>query len=185
MIAEPKSRLKVWLNRFLSGLIAIVLFVAGTAAYQVRTVQSGSMDPAFQTGSIIFTKNAVDSGKLERGEVITYRSGSGSTVTHRIVDVHRSDGLTMYKTKGDSNNAADLYLVPEDYIEGVYTGVTIPYAGYAVHFLNRGNQLNGIFLLIGAVLLVYALFLLAVGWRQTKEESGILNREVPAKEGRK
>lgn len=80
-------------------------------------VLSGSMEPTFDAGALIFIKD-VDVEDLEVDDVICYLS-SGTAITHRIYSVS-DDGEITFVTKGDANNAVDRSTVSEDQIEGKY-----------------------------------------------------------------
>jgi len=69
-------------------------------------VQSGSMEPAIHTGSVVMVKPASD---YKIGDVITFGevSKTKAPITHRIYDIKVVDGNPVYITKGDANNAPD------------------------------------------------------------------------------
>ncbi len=85
-------------------------------------VLSGSMSPAFETGSMIFVRET-DTTKLKVGDIICYMSGE-SAVTHRITEVVNKGGEISYITKGDANNAPDRIPVNPEAVEGVYLNST-------------------------------------------------------------
>lgn len=101
-------------------------------------VQSGSMEPAIRTGSLVFvTKipaNAIGVDYVEN-DIITFRSGQ-ELVSHRIVNVfHRVDGK-YFQVKGDANNTVDSGLVSERDVVGK-VNFTIPYVGRFVNFVKQ------------------------------------------------
>ncbi|MBT2661854.1 signal peptidase I [Bacillus sp. ISL-45] len=114
--------------------------------YQLKTVLSGSMEPTFQTGSIIVVKKTANSESLKKGDVVTFKSGPYSLITHRIKDVIQKDGKLMYQTKGDNNKHADMNALLHENIVAKYTGITIPYLGYLMNF--AGSSKGAIFFLI-------------------------------------
>lgn len=120
-------------------LICVIAFLAIALAgvrligWDVYVVLSGSMEPVYKTGSIIYLDD-VDVNTLEKGDVITYQVSSDTMVTHRIVEVVEQDGQTMYRTKGDANDVEDGSLVPQSQIVGSPV-FTIPYLGYLVKFI--------------------------------------------------
>lgn len=97
------------------------------------TVLSGSMEPTYHTGSVIYVKSA-DADALEVGKPITFYLSGKTVATHRIIEVVEEDGSVRYRTKGDANDIADGSLVdPEDIIG---TPVfSIPYLGYALSYI--------------------------------------------------
>ena len=90
-------------------LLAIALVGVRLVGIQVFTVLSGSMEPAYHVGSLIYVKE-VDYKQLQPGDVITFMLDENTVATHRIVEVvpDEEDPETLrYRTKGDANNAAD------------------------------------------------------------------------------
>nr|WP_257009127.1 signal peptidase I [Bacillus sp. 7884-1] len=126
------------------------------AGYQVKAVLSGSMEPAFQTGSIIAIQLKDKHSSYEKGDVITFQM-EGKLITHRITDVKKQNGQTVYKTKGDNNDGVDRWTVTQQNIIGMYKGFTIPYVGYALNYSSSkvGSALllfiPGLLLLISAI----------------------------------
>ena len=72
-------------------LFAIVLVGFKIFGYQIYTVMSGSMEPVYHVGSLIYVKE-VDTDTLEKGDVITFMADEDTVVTHRIDEiVHETD----------------------------------------------------------------------------------------------
>lgn len=69
--------------------------------YQVYEVQSGSMDPTLPVKSLIIAKKYDTNRLLTKGDIITFEH-DGTTITHRIIEVHNVDGQISYTTKGDN-----------------------------------------------------------------------------------
>lgn len=120
--------------------------------YQVKVVLSGSMEPTFQTGSIISIKLRNNHSTYQKGDVITFRKDK-ELITHRIIDIQKVSGKVLYKTKGDHNNAPDLWEVSKENIVGQYTGFTIPYIGYAMDF-TKSKKAGALLLIVPGILLV-------------------------------
>lgn len=105
-------------------------------------VQSGSMEPTYYTGDLLFVKAQSD---YSAGDIVVYQS-EGILVVHRVIEI---DGGTV-TTQGDANNVPDK---PFDAscIKGSVVG-RIPGVGYVIDFFKTPL---GILLLVGgAVLLV-------------------------------
>jgi signal peptidase I len=167
-----KGKLGKWLNWIISFILMVTLIGVASLVivtkfsggepevfgYQIKTVLSGSMEPDIQTGSIIAVKTVEDGSKFKKGDVITFMADENKLVTHRIIDVKKTKNGVAYTTKGDNNNAADSSPVLADNVVGEYTGVTIPYLGYAASFAQSPN--GSVFLLIvpGILLLCYGGF---------------------------
>lgn len=132
---------KIW-NIFTSLLVAVVLVLAILLAgvklvgLQPLTVLSGSMEPAYHVGSVIYVKKA-DYRKLEAGDVITFMLDEDTLATHRIVEVvpdEESPEVIRYRTKGDANEAEDGRLVYYKNVVGTPV-FTIPGLGYLAAFI--------------------------------------------------
>ena len=86
---EEKIR-KVWsifTTLIVMAAIVLAMLLVGLrfVGFQIYTVLSGSMEPAYQTGSLIYVRE-VDTDELRTGDVITFRlSGSVAkyTIAHR------------------------------------------------------------------------------------------------------
>nr|WP_317283096.1 signal peptidase I [uncultured Sellimonas sp.] len=79
---------------FLSGVILLVLAVlAGILiipklmGYEEMAVLTGSMEPKYPVGSLIYVKEE-NPENLKVGDVITYRLSEDTVVTHRIVEIN-------------------------------------------------------------------------------------------------
>lgn len=121
---------------FVLTALAFALLFLGTRVdflgYQVKVVQSGSMEPAIGVGSIVVV---APSPAYRLGEVITFNVGTRRSVpvTHRIVEVKQEGTRTAYLTKGDANEEADSNAVAARDVIGK-VALTIPYVGYLIDF---------------------------------------------------
>ena len=135
-------------------LLAILLVGARVIGLQVFTVLSGSMEPTYHTGSLIYVKE-VDTSDLEMGEVITFMLNEDTVATHRIVEVvpdETDSSVIRFRTKGDANNAEDGSLVHYKNVIGTPI-FTIPYLGYVANYI---QSTPGMYVAIaaGAILLL-------------------------------
>ena len=78
---------------FLSGILLIVLealagilIIPKVMGYEEMAVLTGSMEPKYPVGSLIFVKEE-NLEKLQVGDVITYRLSGDTVVTHRVVEM--------------------------------------------------------------------------------------------------
>ncbi len=116
-------------------ILAVLLWGFKLLGMEVLVVQSGSMEPAYHVGSLVYVKN-VDASELEVGDVITFDLGGGVRGTHRIIEVVEENDALAFRTKGDANEAADNNLVlPEDIIGKVK--FTIPYLGFVITYIQQ------------------------------------------------
>ena len=67
-------------------ILAILLVGVRLAGFRVFTVLSGSMEPTYHVGSLIYVKD-VDYRQLEAGDVITFMLDENTVATHRIIQV--------------------------------------------------------------------------------------------------
>lgn len=100
-------------------LLAVLIFV-GTKLLGIKmfTVLSGSMEPEYPTGSLIFVQEA-ETDELKEGDVITFLLSETTTATHRIIEViDDGDGTLSFRTKGDANEIEDAKPVHEENVIG-------------------------------------------------------------------
>lgn len=90
--------------------------------YRLYIVQTGSMIPTFEVGSIIVSKAPQDPSSLSVGDIVTFTTQAGVVVTHRIIErVYDDTGFIGYRTKGDNPiNSPDVDLLKPDQIIAVY-----------------------------------------------------------------
>ncbi len=122
----------------LAVLLAILLGGIRLFGIQPYTVLSGSMEPTYHVGSLIYVKE-VDYQELESGDVITFMLSEDTIATHRIVEVvpDETDATVLrYRTKGDANDAEDANLVHYKNVIGSPI-FTIPYLGYVADYVQN------------------------------------------------
>lgn len=127
-----------WIIVAAAVLLAVLLAGVRIMGLRVYTVLSGSMEPTYHVGSLIYVRN-VNYKKLEAGDVITYMAGEDVIVTHRIVEVipDPEDPETIrFQTKGDANDSADATPIHYKNIIGSPL-FTIPYLGYLSDYIQR------------------------------------------------
>ncbi|RJX27992.1 MAG: signal peptidase I [Dethiobacter sp.] len=145
----------------------------GVAGYQMLIVISGSMNPTFDTGSVVFVR-PMDPKNLAAGDIITFKGSGGSDklTTHRIVDVHTEDGLG-FTTRGDANNVNDPNIVPARNVVGKVV-LAIPYAGYLFNYVQTKEGYIALILIPGVLIIFTELYKLLKYARQVdkKESTG-------------
>ena len=112
--------------------LAIILVLLRMRGFGAYTVLSGSMEPEYRVGSLVYIK-PVDIADLAEGDVISFSVNNSTIVTHRIVEVVEkvdSDGeeSTYFRTKGDANTDVDGSLVHENNVLGQLV-FSIPFVG--------------------------------------------------------
>ena len=134
---------KIW-NVFTTILVAVVVLFAVAlvgarlVGLHVFTVLSGSMEPAYHTGSLIYVKE-VDYTEIEAGQVITFMLDEDTVATHRVVEVVPDEtdaSVLRYRTKGDANDVEDGSLVHYKNVIGTPV-FTIPYLGYVANYIQN------------------------------------------------
>uniref|UniRef100_A0A7S3M735 Signal peptidase complex catalytic subunit SEC11 n=1 Tax=Spumella elongata TaxID=89044 RepID=A0A7S3M735_9STRA len=118
------------------------LMVVTKSESPVVVVLSGSMEPAFQRGDILFLTNQDD--PIRAGEIVVFKiKDRDIPIVHRVMKVHeKEDGSVEVLTKGDNNRVDDrglyapgqLWLQRED-ILGRAKG-TLRYLGMVTIILN-------------------------------------------------
>jgi signal peptidase I len=167
-------RIKKMINNTLSSIMLVIFILLVVAVvlskasggepaffgYQIKSVLSGSMEPGIQTGSIVALKPGGDMNRFTKGDVITFRNEENLLITHRVVEatMNNATGEAMYRTKGDNNDAPDMNPTSSTNVVAEYTGVTVPYVGYAMNF--AVSKAGSVVLMIvpGLMLLLYALY---------------------------
>ena len=139
-------------------LLAVALVGVRLAGIRTFTVLSGSMEPNYHVGSLIYVKK-VDPAAIQPGQVITFMLDENTVATHRVVEVvpDEDDPSTLrFRTKGDANDAEDGTLVHYKNVVGTPV-FTIPYLGY---FSNWITHAPGKYIAItAAVVFLILLFL--------------------------
>ena len=135
-------------------VLAVLLVGARLVGFQVFTVLSGSMEPTYHTGSLIYVKD-VDYTEIEAGQVITFMLDEDTVATHRVVEVvpDETDSTVLrFRTKGDANDAEDGSLVHYKNVLGSPV-FSIPKLGYLANFIQNPP---GMYIAIsaGAILLL-------------------------------
>jgi len=119
------------------------LMVVTGSESPIVVVLSGSMEPAFHRGDLLFLTN--DNTKPIRvGEIVVFKIKDREIpIVHRVIKVHeKEDGYVKFLTKGDNNNVDDrglyapgqLWLEKKDVV-GRANGF-LPYIGIVTILMN-------------------------------------------------
>lgn len=117
--------------------------------YKVLQVVSGSMEEVFKVGDVILIKETKQED-IKKGDIITYKKEN--YITHRIVEMNKTNDTMYYTTKGDSNNVNDTEKVKYEEIEGKYITKFVC-IGYLINFL---NTTEGFIILVSLPIIVIA-----------------------------
>lgn len=166
-------------------LMAILLVGVRVCGLQPLYVMSGSMEPAFHVGSLIFVQKT-DPAEIRVGDPITYTiNKDGDYSTHRVIDIaifetgsrqvidengrpvlneagelayeeyQLEETCYYFYTKGDANESADGVPVYYKNVVGI-PRMTIPYLGYLAHWLQTPKgRILGISIALVVVILTF------------------------------
>lgn len=135
-------------------LLALLLVGARVVGLQVFVVLSGSMEPTYHTGSLIYVKK-VDPYTIQEGQPITFMMSETTVATHRVVGIvpdEEDPTVIRFRTKGDANDTEDGGLVHYKNVIGRPV-FSIPYLGYVADYIQHPPG-RYVALSAGAVLLL-------------------------------
>ena len=119
-------------------LAAVLLVGTRLTGMHAYTVLSGSMEPTYHVGSLVFVKS-VDASEVRAGDPITYLVAEKQVVTHRCVEVlpdPDDPDVLRFRTKGDANNTEDGSLVHSSNLIGKPV-FSIPLLGFAANYIQN------------------------------------------------
>lgn len=162
---------KIW-NVVSTCLVVLIVFCAvflvgsRVLGYQVFNVISGSMEPTYSVGDLIYVKE-VDVNEIEVGTPITFVLNEDLVVaTHRVVEIDAEN--QHFYTKGDANDTADASPVHFNNVIGV-PKFAIPKLGYVSDFVQNPP---GTFIAVGVcAALIIIVFVPDMVGKKKKEES--------------
>lgn len=126
----------------------------------IVVVLTGSMEPAFQRGDVLFLWNRQSQNNV--GDVVVYETNQKDIpIVHRVVREHHNDKKQFILTKGDNNPVDDLSLygrkknyLSQDDIVGTVKGY-VPKVGYITILLTENQYFRfGIFGLMALLTLL-------------------------------
>ncbi|KAI1074046.1 microsomal signal peptidase 18 kDa subunit [Whalleya microplaca] len=127
----------------------------------IVVVLSGSMEPAFQRGDLLFLWNRNLAAETDVGEIVVYNvKEKDIPIVHRVVRKFGTGEHARLLTKGDNNAADDteLYARGQDYLErmDIIGSVVayIPFVGYVTIMLSEHPWLKTVLLGIMGLLVV-------------------------------
>lgn len=158
-----KTVRKIWNTVTTVLLVLFVLLVMALVGVRLiglkpYAVLSGSMEPSYHVGSLIYVKE-VDYRELEVGDPISYMLSQDTVVTHRIVEIlpdETDPEVLRFFTKGDANENPDAASVHCRNIIGKPV-FSIPYLGYVSNYIQNPP---GIYVAVAAAALLIMLVFL-------------------------
>lgn len=168
---QVKPLKKIW-NVISTALVVLIVlcavFLMGSRllGYQVFNVISGSMEPEYSVGDLIYVKE-VDPYEIEVGDPITFVLNEDLVVaTHRVVEIDAEN--QHFYTKGDANETADASPVHFNNVIGV-PQFSIPLLGYVSDFIQNPP---GMYITVAAsVVLIVVVFLPDMVGKKKKDEN--------------
>lgn len=147
----------------LLGILLISTLVSIPGNFEVKIVQSGSMEPAIKTGSIVIVK-PVELYKI--GDIITFGKDTRDQIptTHRIIEMKVVGGELRFITKGDANDDRDNREVKESEIIGKVL-FDVPFVGF---ILDMAKKPIGFAILIGVPALAIISDEIMKIWKEAK-----------------
>ena len=149
-------------------VVVFAVFPMGTRlmGYQVFNVVSGSMEPTYSVGDLLYVKE-VDPDGIKVGDPITFVLNEDLVVaTHRVIEIDAEN--RHFYTKGDANDTADAAPVHFNNVVGV-PQFSIPLLGYVSDYIQHPP---GLYVAIGlGVVLLAVVFLPDLFTKKNKEEA--------------
>lgn len=176
---------KLWnviLTLLLIAAAVLVIAFAGVrlAGLTPFAVLSGSMEPKYPVGSLIYVKNA-EPASVQVGDAITFRQPSGMLVTHEVYQIDVQEQLFYTQGIANKNGAGEIMHDAAPTSWATLVGVPIaciPYLGYVNAYITQPPGLYIMVSLVGVVLAVSIVFELV----NTSAEERAQKREAqPAK----
>uniref|UniRef100_A0A670JDM6 Signal peptidase complex catalytic subunit SEC11 n=2 Tax=Podarcis muralis TaxID=64176 RepID=A0A670JDM6_PODMU len=139
------------------------LMVATGSESPIVVVLSGSMEPAFHRGDLLFLTNRIEE-PIRVGEIVVFRiEGREIPIVHRVLKIHeKQNGDIKFLTKGDNNAVDDrgLYKQGQHWLEkkdvvGRARGF-VPYIGIVTILMNDYPKFKyTVLFLLGLFVLVH------------------------------
>ena len=140
------------------GIVFITLYIIGIEPF---VVQSGSMEPKIETGSLCFINKLIKYEDIKQYDIIAFKLPTGVGVTHRVINIS-NEGFT---TKGDNNQTEDIIkTTKQNYIgKNIFS---IPKIGYVIKLIQttRGK------IIFGTIIIVLILAGILIGEPSSKKQ---------------
>lgn len=133
-------------------LTAGVLIVPRLFGYQMYGVLSGSMEPYYHVGSVVFVDTKATAQEIQDGDPISFYLEDGSIVTHRVME--KDDSAGHFITKGDANEVEDISPVPFERLIGK-AAFSIPLIGYVTLQIKTKQGMMAVAMVLIVLILLY------------------------------
>lgn len=139
---------------------------------QVYGVLTGSMEPTYPVGSLIYVKKLGANDPLNIQDVITFQiDNRGTIATHRIVEVvpdENNPSIVRYRTKGDANDVVDSNLVDRSKIIGK-VAFSVPGMGNVADYIQKPPGIY-VAILISALMIGFVFYTDSAAAKLKKKE---------------
>lgn len=160
-----------WILVILVVLSAVFLMGSRLVGYRVFNIVSGSMEPQYSVGDLIYVKE-VDPTAVKPGDVITFVLNEDLVVaTHRVVRID-AEKQRIY-TKGDANETEDGAPVHFNNVIGI-PQFAIPGLGYVSDFIQHPP---GTYITIAAVTILIVLVFAPDFWKKKSVQPSAVSEE--------
>ena len=163
-------------------IFAVLLIGVRLFGIQVYSVISGSMEPEYPVGALIYVKE-VKPSEVEVGDVITFVLSNETPATHRVIAIDKE--AQLFYTQGDAN-----YQINEETGEKVYMEdppvhfnnligkpvFKIPVLGYIAYYIQHPP---GMYIAIAAGAILLILVFLPDLFKSDKKET----KKLPTNDG--
>ena len=167
----PKKIKKIWdtvttVIVVLAVMSSVFLMGSRLVGLQVFNVISGSMEPTYSVGDLLYVKT-VDPDSVKVGDPITFVLNEELVVaTHRVVAIDKEN--RQFTTKGDANENADAAPVHFNNLVGVPV-FAVPLLGYVSAYIQNPP---GMYIAIGVgIALLAIVFLPDLLMKKAKDET--------------
>lgn len=145
-------------NSILTVVLTVIIAVGGALVlpkafgYEIFAVKSGSMEPSYHVGSVVYVKQSKPEAVKIGDPISFYMAGQDKVVaTHRVVGINTQE--RAFKTKGDANEVEDMVPQSFDNLIGVVQ-FTIPLLGFVTMYVKTGE---GIIVVCAILILIVLL----------------------------
>lgn len=154
--------------------ILFAFLISGVRIFglQVYGVLTGSMEPTYPVGSLIYVKKLKADDILNIQDVITFQiDNKGTIATHRIVEVvpdEKNPSVMLYRTKGDANEVVDSNLVSRNKIIGKVS-FCVPGMGNVADYIQKPPGLY-VAILISVLMIAFVFYTDSMAAKLQKQE---------------
>lgn len=154
MNSKTKLILKIISTAIVTIVAVLAFFLVGIRifGFEIYTVLSGSMEPTYHVGSLVYVKET-ESQDLKVDDTITFKLTEETIATHRIIEIVEEENSIYYRTKGDANEIEDEKLTSYNDVIGKVE-FSIPLLGFLSSFIQSppGNYIT---IIIGLILIAF------------------------------